>query len=908
MTARDAIRGTQPIIDPVALIRSRGRAPERTSATQASPWWRSMEWSITAVMVMLVFFPVLNSIMTAGWLADLPNLRLVGFIALAVAAILAASPLHWSLGALISLPVGAVVVFWQVLTTETVSNQAFFFDRFEALWFRLEDWFTQAFNSGITTDNLPFVLFLVVVSWILVFFGSFAVFRGRHPWLLIISMGIMLSINVSYLDGKQWDWNFAFFAAGAGLLVMRTNLLRRMVSWRAEGTRFPDFISISFLVATVFAIATLILFTRVLPRPDESAALNNFWDDVTSPFGDLSDDFARLFSGIDSARGAPIHSFGDNFVLQGDINPGDQIVLRVDSPEPGLLRGATYDRYTARGWQQSQTVTSPLAEDSPVQPSNSSAEPYRDRRSVTTRLSVESSPRALFSFGVPTQVNRPVDLQQTAPAVARLELGDPMSVAAQDLQIVIATIAERSEERPLTEAETLGLIPSEYEVIGLTNSLEDGRIETITVQSSPQNADVVAIRSPDKVRAGFTYQVQGSVSNAEAGALQLAGQDYPLWVREGFLSLPSSLDADDRARLQGFAVSILQEFGAATPYDAAAAIEAFLRSAPLFDAQGNPVLDDEGNPRLRYPFRTDIEPVPIGADAVSWFLFDNVDDDGYPIGGYFDYYASSLAVLLRSVGVPARVTTGYVLTEENFDSRTRTYIVRGRHAFTWVEVFFPEYGWVDFDPTPADTSADFLGIAGQRAAAQRFRSFRSDAVDPLFDDVLDLSALDILLGAASIGDLDNVDLGTDRGGGMSIWVMLGPVIGIVALGLAGGGGAVAWRWSLRGLGPAERSWKATHRLARWSGMGPDEAATPSEFAGGLGRAIYEPEAASTLARLYGRVRFGRKDLSEADAEEVHQAWRSVRGKLARRVLRLPLRAPEQELPAPAVPAEADERD
>ncbi len=894
MSARDAIRPAGPI-DPVALIRSRDRARPTISGTQLSRWWRLMEGAISALVVLVVSFPVMNSITRAGWVDDMPDLRLVGFLALVAAVLFSASRLHWAVGVLLSLPIGAIVVFWQVLTVDSVAGQPLFFDRFEDLWFRLEDWFTQAFNAGITTDNLPFMLFVTAVAWLLVFFGSFAVMRGRHPWFLIVTMGVMLSINVSYLDGKQWDTNFAFFAAGAAMLVMRTNLLARMEGWRAEGARFPDFISLSFLAATVIAIIGIMVVSRAVPRPDQSETLNDFWDGVTSPFDDLGDEFERLFSGIDSQSGSPIHNFGDVFVLQGDINPGDQIVVRVDSPEPGLLRGASYDRYTTRGWQLAESITTLVAEGEAIDAigTDAAAAPaYLERRTVTTRLSVESSPAVLLSFGSATEVDRDVSVQTTASTIERLDLSAPESITVPELRKAVEGIVELSQERPLTEAEALRFIPEEFEVVAISNSLEQAGIATITVESRPEQPDVVAIRPEDRIRAGFTYQVNGTVSSASAETLRTAGQEYPLWVRDRFTQLPANLDEADFGRLQAFARGITTELGATTPYDAAAAIELFLATAPLIDPDGNPVLNDEGEVRLLYPFETNIAPVPIGADAVTWFLFENLGDDGFPIGGYYDYHASAMAVLLRSLDIPARVSTGFVLTEDNFDARTRTYIVRGRHAFSWVEVYFPQYGWVDFDPTPIETSADFEGIVGRRAAAQRFRPFSSDVFSTEGDEILDFMALDLLLQGAELDDLANIDLGTNRDdGGVGLWVILGPVLGLAALGLIGGGGAVAWSWSLRDLAPAERSWKATQRLAGWAGQPVDPTQTPAEFAGALGRTIYVPDATEALAQHYTRVRFGRKELDEADTAEVTQAWRVVRGRLLRRVLRLPVRPP-----------------
>ena len=56
---------------------------------------------------------------------------------------------------------------------------------------------------------------------------------------------------------------------------------------------------------------------------------------------------------------------------------------------------------------------------------------------------------------------------------------------------------------------------------------------------------------------------------------------------------------------------------------------------------------------MLYPFITDLETPPPLVDAVTWWLLDNVDDAGLPIGGYYDYHASAMAVLLRTLGVPA---------------------------------------------------------------------------------------------------------------------------------------------------------------------------------------------------------------------------------------------------------------
>ena len=864
-------------LSPAALIRG-SVAPEETRTTQESWAWRAMEASITLGILLLVVLSVADSVHAAGWVDGMPDVRLTALLALGVAVGMSTGLVHWTLAYVGGIGLGAVVVLRQVLQMEQFTGQSWFWERFVELRFRLEDWFSQAFNDGITTDNVPFVFFVVVGVWLATFPAALLVLRRRNPWPMLIVLGVLLSINVSYLDGKQWDFHFAFFAAGAALLVMRTSLLTRMARWQERGTPFPDFISVSFFAVTLVGVVGLMVVSRAVPRPDRADPLTQFWSGITSPFDDLSLEFERLFSGIDSQRGAPIHNFGANFILQGDISPGQGIVVRVDAPEVGLLRGASYDRYTTRGWQQSAIITSaPI----PQEAFRGEAEsPYLERREVETRLSVEQSPRVLFTFGLPTAISRAVLIDETAPVQVTLDIENGGRGAPAELVPVAEEIAAREAEGESFSAEVIlaGWVP-----VGSVVA-DDGALLALELENRPAEPDVVTVHPDDSVRAGFTYSVSGSVSTASVDELKAAGGDYPFWVEQRYLQLPSDLDDTSLGRLRSLAEGIVA--GTQTRYDFAAAIEGYLCCTPLRDASGAVLLNAEGEPRLLYPFTTDIPVPPLRVDAVTWWLLDNLGDDGLPIGGYYDYHASALAVLLRTLGVPARVSTGYVLTEDNFDTRTGTFIVRGQDAYSWVEVFFPEYGWVDFDPTPPVVSQEFGSIAGQRIAAQRLRPFASDVLPDGLDDVFgELGTFEEFLLLEELLNTQLTDFARDSESSFQLWWVLAP---LAAAGATGGGGFAVWRLSLRGQTPVERLWTSTQRLSQLGGLRTDPSDTPNEYADVLGKVVRHPEATRTLAQTYTRARFGPGELSEADYVEAQGAWRAVRGRLLRRVLRLPV--------------------
>ncbi len=92
-----------------------------------------------------------------------------------------------------------------------------------------------------------------------------------------------------------------------------------------------------------------------------------------------------------------------------------------------------------------------------------------------------------------------------------------------------------------------------------------------------------------------------------------------------------------------------------------------------------------------YRYTLDLPPVPPGRDPVDWFLFDVKT-------GYCEQFATAEVLLLRHLGIPARLATGYATGD--YDPVLNQAVVRERDAHAWVEVWFPGHGWVAVDPTP----------------------------------------------------------------------------------------------------------------------------------------------------------------------------------------------------------------
>ena len=842
------------------------------------------EYAVSAALLAALLLAVANSIVEAGWVEEMPALRLLVVLALGFALLLTPLRAHWLplLGA--GLLAGVIIVLWQVLSLGSIDQQPLFWDRFQDLGARLEDWFRQAFSSGIATGNLPFVLFIAAALWATAFFGSLLMLRRRNAWPVILAGAVMISVNLAYADGDQWDADFGIFLGAAVVLVMRAHLSKRFARLRGQGSQVPVHLTWHAVAVGVLLAALLVGSSRAAPRPDESEVLVSIWDRATDPFAGLRDEFDRLFTALGSGRARPLHSFGEGFALQADIDPGESVILQVEAPETGLLRGSSYDRYTGHGWTQSQDQQASVSagEPLPVDPPPG-AFGYAARREVTSMISVARSPRVYFSLGQPLVLSEEAQAVQIGETVVRVEVGNPrIPSVASDLAKALQEIRLLQERSELSDVAALSLLPPGYEVLEIERGL--GGIAAFALRSAPVEPDVLALRSSDRIRAGAEYTVEGSVSDATEDELRRAGRAYPQWVLSRNLQLPAELTDEEFERLQALALALAS--AARTPYDAAVALESYLCCQPRVGASGRPIRDASGRPVPLYPFDPLIPPPSIGADAVSWFLFELRDAQGFPLGGYYDYHASAMAVLLRSLGVPARISTGYVLSVGNFDERSRSFVVRGKHAYTWVEVFFPDYGWVDFDPTPAATGEGFSDIQGRRLGEQRTAPVDPDA---------DLSANpDPRLGGFSailddlgqLSDADEPEAAQEdaaEGGSALVWIALAAVLGALAAG--GLGGRLAWEWPLRGLSPAERSWASLHRLARWAGLSGAPSATPSEFAGRLDARLRTPGDARRLADHYVRVRYGRGVLDARDLDQVRRSYLRLRGLLLRRLLR-----------------------
>ena len=367
----------------------------------------------------------------------------------------------------------------------------------------------------------------------------------------------------------------------------------------------------------------------------------------------------------------------------------------------------------------------------------------------------------------------------------------------------------------------------------------------MTVQSDPM--DVLYLPFPSSGRIQYSVRSRAPLLHpTDASATTF---HYPEFIRRQYLQMPSLSPAITRLSQQ-----IIRS--TRTPHESVLLIKRHLLE----------------NYRYNLDLESGRSPHPI-----EDFLFTRKT-------GYCEHYASAMVVMLRSVGIPARLVTGFLASEWN--GFGHYYTVRQRDAHAWVEVYFPNSGWLTFDPTPAQaveatarwwqsldsamdsmrlrwdqliiqySAADQLAvIQGVREGSQAFRSRFADSVafwltsllKPIREGLWRIAAADLRQATFVLVFI---------GGGLLLLMVVARTFPAARLKLKPRSNeqAIAAHWYARML-----------RLTAARGFHKAASHTPVEFA----RQVEQqwPDGSPHIRRLtqlYCRIRFGQTPISHDD--------------------------------------------
>jgi len=344
-----------------------------------------------------------------------------------------------------------------------------------------------------------------------------------------------------------------------------------------------------------------------------------------------------------------------------------------------------------------------------------------------------------------------------------------------------------------------------------------------------------AVTSSFSLDSGVIYSVISHYDPANPTRLRKQPQIYGNRELSRYLQLPEMPDRDA-------ALAARITAGMTKPYEKLEAIQAELNRRCRYD--------------LEAPFQ------PENRDAVDFFLFSSK-------AGGCDQFASAFVVLARMNGLPARLVTGYV--PGDYNPFTGYYEVLAEHAHAWAEVYFPNYGWIAFDPTPgSEMPTDTGRLRRSFAGASLFEYLNRHFPEQL-------------------RTLRNV-LGSWRA------VVSSPLAraaaALLLAGAFGYAGVAAWRrFKTRVIEPAaaragmpftavESAYLAMCELFAGLERPRRPSDTPAEYSAALTAEFGCPEI-GRLTGMFETAFYGREAPGKSEEDAAREAWRTLSDKLKR---------------------------
>lgn len=783
---------------------------------------------LAAGLLTLNLLVVIWSVEDADWVPT-PNLAFVLLLAMLAGGLLSRLRM-WDLLVLpIGLAIGLLVVVWQLSSYEPLALASS-----NELWSRLSLWFEAARTGSINIDSVPFAFGIVTAAWLCGYLSSWAFFRYRNFWGVFVLGGAGLLSNLTYLPPRAESvllvWLFFGF-----LLVARVRSVRRRQEWEGRNVTYDGHLSLLSLSDSFMLAIVVVLVASLSPVGHKYGPANEVYEYFRTPLKSFEDDFNRLFAGLPARKPLGYRIWGDVMPFQGTIHPTETQVLWVESPVPLYWKARTYGTYTSKGWMSDDTVLKPMG----WVPEIRSPQPHRARFEVSYAVTPLYDSQNLFAGEQAVGADRDVLIETYDSPTYTLDFS--RSADPSGLPPKLSETAANLEETLLlgggdaSETELENRLTSEFLLKEVSRS--NGTVDKITVSEVvPARPDVLALRSAGRsIKARDTYAITSSVSMATPEALRASGAGYPTWAVEKYTQLPD--DLPQRVRDKAAEVTA----GAATPYDKAKAIEQYLST---------------------FPYTLTVDPPSFDADGVDHFLF-NLGQ------GYSEYFSSAMAVMLRSVGVPARLATGYTTGDKAVNQDI--YVVFDSNSHGWVEAYMPGYGWIPFEPTPGNKLPPPLpptlvdgpgGVVGTDRDLVDPECIEED--DDCFDENFEFpagraSGIPLPLGVRLVGAF--------------LWLSIGILVAAVKSILVW----MLWRRYMVPSGDPRTAFRRLAALGALASVGPVPHQTPYQYLQRLSQALPgHREPVSVIVDYYVRSRYGQKPLDDQQRSHLARSWLRVR--------------------------------
>ena len=228
---------------------------------------------------------------------------------------------------------------------------------------------------------------------------------------------------------------------------------------------------------------------------------------------------------------------------------------------------------------------------------------------------------------------------------------------------------------------------------------------------------------------------------------------------------------------------------------------------------------------------------PPGQDAVAHFLQVKT--------GYCTFFASAMALMGRSLGMPTRIVEGF--TGGTFDEKAHAFVVKGTASHVWTQIYFGQYGWINFEPTSSFSKFNRAFAPGPGGSITPGPGTAGPGGTPTAG----------LGPKGEQGPNFNPNANGQGGANPLVTAGLGASLFIALLLLCLVLALTWWRLLFRGLPPVAAAFARVARLGAWAGATPQRSQTPSEYADELGGILPgQRQSLRRLSDIYTRERWG----------------------------------------------------
>lgn len=426
--------------------------------------------------------------------------------------------------------------------------------------------------------------------------------------------------------------------------------------------------------------------------------------------------------------------------------------------------------------------------------------------------------------------------------------GDPPNYSESYKSLALATFTINMAQPPGGDDEQILFYPGQLYSTSRQSKAEEVFVPPVFAFSSQLiTVDRLDALNPNSSRG--QYSVTSEYPDVTADALRSTGSDYAAWLQPYEVLPPGVESPDVYAYIHKTALDITS--GATNAYDKATLIEQYLRSGV-------------------FTYHLKPKQAPAGTDPLYYFLRTSHD-------GYCQYFAMAMGEMLRSIGIPTRLVSGY--GHGSFDDISHRTIVRNEDAHVWVESYFPGYGWIPFEPTN-----DGVYQPVQRGVSLNGLCLRdNNCTIPVGPGTALTSAPPRSPNRTDVGSSDQ-PVATTNSSRFS-WLDSTMVMRIAAVLFAML--LVLLALAVRYLRPRTVMgvWRRVLVLARLAGAEFTDGETPLELDRRLARAF--PEAAPhfhALTSSFVVAAYAPPEMAEATKPSVMEAWSSLRPIMVKRVL------------------------